>query len=118
MAARGNLTHVRPKGPATTVKAMPDTLSLCTTQEIRGSLAAAAFNEIAMRDGLSQIRRAAFPAAELTLAQLSVLGEVELAEQLPGAASVLLRPEPEMLVHLSAGRGQGEIGRASCRERV
>ena len=84
--------------------------SLSTVQELRGSsLAAAAFNELALCEGLAQLRRAGFPAAELTLAQLSVLGEVELAEHLPGGASVLLRPEPEMLVYLHGGRGHGEI---------
>lgn len=89
---------------------MSDTLSLSTTQDLRGpGLTACAFNAAALRDGLIQLRRATFPVAELTLAQLSVLGEVELAEGLPGGAAVLLRLEPEMLVHLSASRGHGEI---------
>ena len=89
---------------------MPEIISLSTTQEHRGpGLSASAFNELALREGLSQVRRATFPAAELTLAQLTALGHVELAERLIGGASVLLRPEPTMLVHLFAGRGHGEI---------
>ena len=89
---------------------MPEPLSISTTQDLRqGGLASAAFNELALREGLSQLRRASFPAAELGLARMTVFGEVELAERLPGGASALLRPEPEMLVYLSAGRGHGEI---------
>jgi hypothetical protein len=89
---------------------MPETISLSTTQEFRGAgLAGLAFNELALRERLSQVRRASFPAAELTLAELSVFGQVELAEQMQGGAGVLLRPEPQMLVYLFAGRGHGEI---------
>src|SRR5258706_4119018 len=89
---------------------MPETLSLSTTQDLRGgSLCSAAFNQLALRDGLVQLRRASFPAGELTLAQLSALGEVELAERLPGGAAVLVRPEPLMLVFLFAARGHGEV---------
>lgn len=89
---------------------MSETISLSTTQEVRGAgLAASAFNELALREGLSQLRRASFPAGDLSLAQLSVFGEVELAERFTGGASVLLRPEPEMLVYLSAARGHGEV---------
>src|SRR6188508_1074508 len=95
---------------ATTIVAMPEHLSMATIQDLRFSgFAAAAFNQMALRDGLLQVRRASFPAAELTLAQLSVLGEVALAEELPGGASVVLRPEPEMLIHLSAARAHGKI---------
>jgi hypothetical protein len=89
---------------------MSDTFCLSTTQELRGAgLAAAAFNALAVRERLAQLRRASFPAGDLSLAQLTVFGEVELAERHAGGSSVLLRPEPEMLVHLFAARGQGEV---------
>jgi Domain of unknown function (DUF5925)/ATPase family associated with various cellular activities (AAA) len=89
---------------------MPDILTLSAVQELRGAgLAAAAFNQIALRDELQHLHRASFPAADLTLAQLTVLGDVELAERTQGGASVVLRLEPKMLVYLFAGRGQGEI---------
>ncbi|MDQ4049244.1 MAG: DUF5925 domain-containing protein, partial [Actinomycetota bacterium] len=89
---------------------MSKTLSLSTTQELRGPGAAvAAFNELALGEGLPHLRRASFPAADLGLGQLMAFGEVVLAERHTGGASVLLRPEPEMLVHLFAARGHGEI---------
>lgn len=89
---------------------MLETLSLTTFQDLRGGgLASAAFNELALGDGLSQLRRGSFPVGELTVAQLTVLGEVELAERLPGGAAVLVRPEPEMLVLVLASRGHGEV---------
>jgi hypothetical protein len=87
---------------------MPHQLALSTTQELRG-LVPAAFNEAAMREGLSYVRRRSFPAVELTLEQLLVLGDVELAERHPAGCAVLLRVGPDMLVQLVAGRGHGEI---------
>ena len=74
---------------------MTDRVPIATVQELRGTgLSAAAFNAVAMRDGLLHIRRASFDAADLTLAQLSAFGDVELAEELPAGAAVLVRPEP------------------------
>lgn len=47
---------------------MPHPIALSTRQELSGGvLVPAAFNEQAMRDGLSYVRRASFPAVELTL---------------------------------------------------
>lgn len=89
---------------------MTELLSFSTVQELRGQgLAGNAFNEMALREGLRHLRRGAFPVGQLTVAQLSVLGDVELSEQFPAGAAVLLRPEPEMLVYLSASRGNCEI---------
>src|SRR4051794_24642422 len=89
---------------------MTDTVPIATTQELRGlGLTATAFNAVAMRDGLVHVHRASFDAADLTLAQLSAFGAIELAEQLPHGASVLLRPEPSMVIYLHASRGHGEI---------
>jgi len=93
-----------------TLNSMPPTLSLTTTQELRyPQVAFLAFNELALRDGLVQMRHATFPAGRLTVAQLSVLGDVEIAERLPEGAAVLLRPEPKMLVHVSAVSGNGAV---------
>ena len=88
---------------------MAHPLALSTTQQISGGLVPAAFNETAMRDGLSYIRRTSFPVVELTLEQLVVLGDVELAESYPAGCAVLLRVGDDMLVHLVGGRGHGEI---------
>lgn len=73
------------------------------------SLTPSAFNVMALRDGLIHLRRVSFPVSELTLDQLSVFGEVELAERLSRGAAVVLRPEPEMLIYLSASQGHGEV---------
>ncbi|MDP9384209.1 MAG: DUF5925 domain-containing protein [Actinomycetota bacterium] len=89
---------------------MTEIVSLSAVQDLYGSrLTAVAFNQIAVREGLVHLRRATFPAAELTLEQLSVLGDVELAERLPAGASVVLRLGPRMVACLWAGRGNGEI---------
>jgi hypothetical protein len=89
---------------------MPEPLSVTTSQEIHlGNFCASIFNTLALREGLSQLHRTHFPAADLTLANLTVFGEVEAAEQYAGAACVVLRPEPRMLIHLSAERGNGDI---------
>lgn len=89
---------------------MPHPIALSTRQELSGGgLVPAAFNEQAMRDGLSYVRRASFPVVELTLEQLVVLGDVELAERHPAGCAVLLRVGPDMLVQLACGRGHGEI---------
>jgi hypothetical protein len=95
---------------------MPHPLALSTVQPFHGGLVPAAFNERAMRDGLSYVRRTSFPVAELTLEQLVVLGDVELAERYHGGCAVLLRVGPEMLVQLVSGRGHGEL-QAAGRER-
>ena len=88
---------------------VPPKLALSTIQELHGGLVGAAFNERAASDGLSYVRRASFPAAQLTLEQLVVLGDVELAERHPHGCAVLLRLEPDMLLQLAGGRGHGEI---------
>ena len=96
---------------------MPPPLALSSTQELSGGgLVPAAFNEQAMRDGLSYVRRATFPVVELTLEQLVVLGDVELAERHPAGCAVLLRVGPDMLVQLAGGRGHGEL-QAAGRDR-
>jgi len=88
---------------------MPETLALSTTQDFRDGLVPAAFNEWAMRDGLTYVRRTSFPAAELTLEQLVVLGDVELAAREGNECAVVLRVGPDMLVQLGGGRGHGRI---------
>jgi hypothetical protein len=89
---------------------MPEPLSVATTQEIHlGNFSASVFNTLALREGLLHVHRAHFPATDLTLAKLTVFGEVEAAEQYAGAAHVVLRPEPRMLIHLTAERGNGDI---------
>lgn len=83
---------------------------LSTTQELHAhNYAAATFNALIFRDGLPQLRRAAFAATELTLDKLTLFGEVQLAEQSADEAAVVLRPQPEMLIYLHARRGHGEI---------
>jgi uncharacterized protein DUF5925/ATPase family protein associated with various cellular activities (AAA) len=88
---------------------MTEPLALTTYQDLRGGLCSAAFNEYSLREGLIHTRRRAFPVGELSLQELMVFGAVELADQQNGSA-VLLRPEPKMLIYLSVGYGQGEIG--------
>lgn len=89
---------------------MPHPLALSTAQQLScGGLVSAAFNEQAMREGLSYVHRTSFPVVELTLEQLVVLGDVELAEQDHRGCTVLLRVGPDMLVLLAGGRGHGEI---------
>lgn len=87
-------------------------VELTLVEEMRADmLSSSAFKALALRDGLAQIRRAAFPAGKLTLPELTVFGDVELAERLAYGESTaaLLRPEPEMLVFLHVHRGLGEI---------
>ena len=62
-----------------------------------------------MRDGLSYLQRRSFPVVELTLEQLVVLGDVQLAERHPAGCAVLLRAGPDILIQLVAGRGHGHI---------
>ena len=88
---------------------MPQTLELSTTQDVRDGLVPAAFNEWALRDGLTYVRRTSVPAAELTLEKLVVLGDVELAAREASGCAVVLRLEPDMLVELVGGRGHGKI---------
>lgn len=90
-------------------RSMSQQLALCTTQELRDGLVPAAFNEAVIRDGLSYVRRRSFPVVELTLEQLVVLGDVQLAERHPAGCAVLLRAGPDMLIQLVAGRGHGHI---------
>lgn len=90
-------------------RSMPQQLALSTTQELRDGLVPAAFNEAVMRDGLSYVRRRSFPVVELTIEQLVVLGDVELAERYPAGGAVLLRVGPDMLVKIVAGGGHGAI---------
>ena len=90
-------------------RSMSQQLALSTTQELRDGLVPAAFNEAVIRDGLSYVRRRSFPVVELTLEQLVVLGDVELAERYPAGGAVLLRVGPDMLVKIVAGGGHGTI---------
>ena len=111
-AALGDLTaRVGCQGPVANGdhRSMPQQLALSTTQELRDGLVPAAFNEAVMRDGLSYVRRRSFPIVELTLEQLVVLGDVELAERYPAGCSVLLRVGPDMLLKIVAGGGHGTI---------
>ena len=62
-----------------------------------------------MRDGLSYLQRRSSPSVELTLEQLVVLGDVQLAERHPAGCAVLLRAGPDILIQLVAGRGHGHI---------
>ncbi len=88
---------------------MVEILTMSAAQEVRSNFTSAAFNQMAFREGLLRFRRATFPAADLTLAQLSVFGDVVLAEQSDGDREVLLRPEPAMLVRLSYFHGHGLV---------
>jgi hypothetical protein len=93
---------------------MPSTpsplLSLNTIQDIsNSSLCASAFLERVTTEGLTHVRRAAFPAGRPTIPDLMTLGEVELAELSAVGPAVVLRPEPQILVHLSFARGNGSI---------
>jgi len=88
---------------------MPNTLTLSTTQDFRDGLVNAAFNEWVLRDGLTYMSRLSFPAAELTLEQLVVLGDVQLAAREANECAVVLRLEPTMLVRLVGGRGHCTI---------
>ena len=90
-------------------RSMSQQLVLSTNQDLRDGLVPAAFNEAVMRDGLSYIRRRSFPIVELTLEQLVVLGDVQLAERHPAGCAVLLRAGSDMLLQLVAGRGHGHI---------
>ena len=90
-------------------RSMSQQLVLSTTQDLRDGLVPAAFNEAVMRDGLSYVQRRSFPIVELTLEQLVVLGDVQLAERHPAGCAVLLRAGPDMLIQLVAGRGHGHI---------
>src|SRR3954452_11279147 len=88
--------------------AMP--IELSTFQDMRsGPLPEMAFNEVALRDGLSQIRVVKFPAATPGLADPSALGEVLLDERSPVGFSVLLRSEDGLLIALSVHRGAGSL---------
>lgn len=87
---------------------MPETLALSTTQELHDNLVEATFNEWVMRDGLTYVRRTSFPAA-LTLEQLVVLGDVELATSEGTGCAVVLRLQPGMLVELVGWRGHGKV---------
>lgn len=87
-------------------------LELSLVDEVRADvLSPAAFRVLALRDGLVEICRASFPAGELTLAQLTAFGEVELAERVAysGWVAALLRPEPEMLILLYGYPGYGQV---------
>lgn len=85
-------------------------LDLTTTQELHArELALVTFNALSFRDGLRHVRRAGFPASDLTLAQLSAFGSVELAEETGDEIGVVLRAEPEMLIYLYATGGRGGI---------
>ncbi len=89
---------------------MTDLVSMSMIQELRGAgLVIPTFNARAVSEGLLRVRRAVFPAPDLTIARLSAFGELELAEQVPGQCSVLLRPEPSMLISLLSSRGHCEI---------
>jgi hypothetical protein len=88
---------------------MVEILTLSAAQEVRSAFTNAAFSQIALREGLLCWRRAAFPAADLTLPQLSVFGDVLLAQESDGDREVLLRPEPEMLLRLSYFHGHGVV---------
>lgn len=88
---------------------MPQTLALSTTQDLRDGLVPAAFNDWVMRGELTYVRHMSFPAAELTLEQLVVLGDVELAARDAKECAVVLRLQPDMLVQLIGGRGHGRI---------
>lgn len=88
---------------------MPDPLMLSTAQDIREGLVPAAFNDWAMREGLTYVRRTSFAAAEMTLEQLVVLGDVELAARDESGCAVVLRLKPDMLVALVGERGHARI---------
>lgn len=85
-------------------------VELTTTQGIRdGSLCLIAFNELALRDGLAEIRRVQFPVSGEAPADALPLGEVLLNERNPFGAGMLLRGEDGLLVALSWGRGSAEL---------
>lgn len=85
--------------------------SIATVQDLDDyGLVLAAFNGLSQRDGLRQHRWARFPVHALTAAQLVALGEVEFVERRSDdSASALVRPEPEMLIYISAGHGYASL---------
>src|SRR4051812_17197781 len=85
-------------------------IDLSTTQDSRSAgLSCLAFNELALRDGLTQIRRAQFPVANGLPSDLSPLGEVLLEERAALANGVVLRAEDGLLIGLGWGRGSAEL---------
>lgn len=89
-------------------------MPLVANQDVRNVLGIAAFNAVALREGLRHLHRAAFPSGTLTLDELTALGDVELAERVHGGAAALLRIEPRSLVFVSSVRGQGEVAVAGA----
>ncbi len=89
---------------------MPGFMTLSAVEDVFGTrLGGVAFNQIAIREGMRHLHRAAFPAAGLTVEQLSVLGDVVLAERFPEGPSIVLRLGPEMIAFLDSSDGRGEI---------
>ena len=85
-------------------------LDLTTTQELHArELGSTTFNVLRCREGLRHLRRASFAASDLTLAKLSVFGSVQFAERSADEVGVVLRAEPQMLIHLYAASGRGWI---------
>lgn len=76
------------------------------TADPRTGLGSATFNTLTMRDGLWQRSARQFPVTPSTHERLSVFGEVVFAEHTARGRDVVLRPEPGMLVWLSAGTGR------------
>lgn len=90
---------------------MGNVISLSTSQQVhyRAGISAAAFTEVAMREGLTEIHRDGFPAIEVTIEQLNAFGDVLLAEHAYETIAVLLRPQPRMLALLEFGQGNGHV---------
>ena len=88
-------------------------VELTTMQNARDrSLCAAAFNELALRDGLPEILRMQFPVSGSPPTDVLLLGEVLLHERSPGSADMLLRAEDGMLIALVMHRaifGRGPV---------
>ena len=85
-------------------------LSLLTTQELRGeALAAAVFVDGVLRERLPRVSRITFPVGDLRVEQLEALAEVELAETSAAALTAVLRLDDRTLVYLSTRRGQADM---------
>lgn len=93
---------------------------MTTTQDLRsGHLCHLALIDLALRDGLQQIRRASFPVSLGELGDLSALGEVLIDERSSFGSGTLVRAEDGVLISLSTVRGSGDLAVAgSDRETV
>src|SRR4051794_7558048 len=85
-------------------RAMP--IDVTTTQDAgAGHLPTMAFNELALRERLTNIRRVGFPTTHGALPDLEALGEVLIDDRSGDGATALVRSEDELLILLAMSRG-------------